>query len=49
MPIMLLMVSCCGRNKDAELKYRSASVAWEGENLYLLFLPVPFYLEFKER
>ena len=23
-------------NKDAELKYRSASVAWEGENLYLL-------------
>ena len=23
-------------NKDAELKYRSASVAWEGDNLYLL-------------
>ena len=28
-------------NKDAELKYRSASVAWEGE-ISIFFLPVPF-------
>lgn len=34
-------------NKDAELKYRSASVAWEGENLS--FFPFLFYIEFKER